>query len=443
MKSILAQKSAALLGVMSSPKGKMALGLITFNYLQAIVTVLVNVFLANRLGEEGFGILGYGLIVSQIITAIVNFGNEKTLVRDLTHAENPAESMTASLVLRSCWAVLAGIGVLVWLSLSSMESKQFWPVIPCAIAGALMGLTPRGWFDFQYKMNIQAGLLFAEKLFYALAVVFLLSIELKTTGALVAASAFLLSRLLSMAAQWLYVLRSFRPQTNQLKKNLSWLFRQNLLVYIAILANLIAPYINQLYLGHKSGLESLGKYFVAFQIYIMIQTLQQMFNRLMGPRIAEITKPGNKVSFIRSRLFRFVSYSLLMNLSLLVPLIIGAGWGFRTFLKPEYAEAVLPFRILCTSTLFYGLGLVINQFLICLRLNFHYLAMSLSRGATALLLGLYLIPAYGLIGVAVTLLICRLVFLVVQFTLLWRGMNSIESGGMIVSPEEPAKEGDL
>ena len=443
MKSNVAQKSAALMGALSSPKGKMALGLITFNYLQAVVTVLVNVYLANQLGEQGYGILGYGLIVSQIITAVVNFGNEKTLVRDLTHAENPAESMTASIVLRSCWAVLAGIGVVVWLSMSSMESNQLWPIVPCAIAGALMGLTPRGWFDFQYKMNIQAGILFAEKLFYALAVVLLLSIELEAKGALVAASTFLISRFLSIAAQWLYVLRSFQPHKKNLRKNINWLFQQNILVYVAILANLIAPYVNQLYLGHKSGLESLGKYFVAFQIYIMIQTLQQMFNRLMGPRIAEITKPGSEVAFVRSRLFRFLSYSLMMNLSLLVPLIVGAGWGFRTFLKPEYAEAILPFRILCTSTLLYGLGLVINQFLICLRLNFHYFAMSISRGITALLLGWYLIPAYGLIGVAITLLICRLVFLVVQFILLWRGMKSIALSGVIVSREEAVKEVDL
>lgn len=440
MISKLVQKSVALRKRIGSQRGKAAIWLLFFNYFQAIVTCLINFYLANKLGHEKYGIIGYGLVVGAILKAFINFGNERTLVRDLTHTPNPDEMLSASIVLRSISAAFALIGLAVWLIGFPPELGEGWPIVFCAIAGGLMGLTPKAWYDFRYEMNIQAGLLLLEKIVYGVLLYLFLSMNLPVDQVLLVAVILMVMRFSGISAQWYYALKSFRPTWSNLKKNLLWLYRENFMVFLATLGNLVAPYMNQLFLGHKDGLAELGKYFIAFQIYTMIQMLQQIFNRLFGPRIAQITQPGSDKNIMKKKLFQFLLYSFLMNLSILLPLILLAPWAFETFLRAEYAEAVVPFQILCTSTFLFGLGMVLSQFVICLRLNAHYFGLSMSRATLAIVVGVALIPKYGLIGVALTQLITRLVFLVVQFTLAWRGINAFEENVSGEVQESPVDE---
>ena len=261
LKSILER---FLRSLTSTKLGGVALWLVIFNYLQAALGFLINIWLANRLGPANYGVLSYALVTGAFISLLVGFAADKTLVRDLVQSENAAPVLTASLVLRLTIAVLVGIGCWIWFSFDHAIGSKFWPVVLCMVAAMLFSLTPAAWFDARYKMHLHAGITLGEKSLYGTS---LLSASfLFPLSAVMAAGALLFSSATSCLVQWRYTLRSFSPNFSGLKGRLKWLFRENWLIFLAALSNLCLTHANQLVLARKTDISNLAFYAVAFQI---------------------------------------------------------------------------------------------------------------------------------------------------------------------------------
>lgn len=399
-------------------KHQVALWLVVFNYAQAGVGFLVSLWLAKRLGPAEYGILSYGIVVGGICAILAGFASERTLVRDLVHSSNRSAMMTASIVLRLAMAALILGGCLVWVSLDKSLGGKFWPVIFCSAWGILLALSPKAWLDCQYKMHISAGITFAEKLAYAISIVSLILNGFEGIGATLAAACLLATRALSITGTWLYASKSYSPVLTDVKKNAGYLASQNGLILGAAVANLLMTHANQLLLEHNNGTEKLAHYSVAYQITLLIQLLQSQFVRLLAPRMAKLTRPGEPTEHMRPHLLRYTLYSLAATAVIVLPVAAAAPWLIG-LVDQRYLEAASPLRILCIWLLLYGPGLIINQFLLGLRLHKTFFAITLSAGATALACGQLLVPRYNGVGVALSLLLSHGASIAAQFATVW------------------------
>jgi len=416
-------KLAPLFGVAKSPKGRVAAKLLVFNYLQAGVSFFVSMWLAKKLGEEGYGIVGYGFTLAAICHALVDFGGERTLVRDLTHTEDANKTMTASVVMRLFIATIVGLVGALWIFFGSTARGHILPLTLFSFSGIMFGLSPKGWYDFKYRMSAHAGILLVEKVLYSVFTVVLVLSLAGPSGVLIVAVCLFGTRLVSLMAQWWQTLKTFSPTTQNLSSDLSWILSQNVFVAAAMLGNLMAPHVNGLLLGYQKGEAAMAHFFLAVQVLAMVQIVQQAAARMLVPRIAEVTSPGTPNAIIRSRFIRFSLYSLTITLLLVIPLILSAGWLIGLFLPEGFQASVLPLRLLLLSSLAHSIGLIVNHFLICLRCNAHYFATSIGKGGIAILLGWLLIPGYGAFGVALTILICATLTMTVQCGLAWKAIS--------------------
>lgn len=408
------------------PVAKIAISLFFFNYLQAATTFLINLWLANLLGESGYGILGLGLIAATLLSTVANFGSDTTLVRDLTHTQAPDNILLASVVLRGVTSLVAVLGCVAWLLVDPSVSGVFLPVLLCALTGVATGLSPKGWYDSHYQMNKHAALMCIEKLLYAALLVLFFYSDAFQASPLAVAFCLLTTRTLGFFTQWTIALRSWSPTMAQLKENVRWLLYENIWVFGAALGNIAAPYLNQLALARQQGVDDLAHFFIYFQIMAIVQLMQQLFARLLAPRIADVTREGSPTSLVRSRLIRFMGYSGVASLLLIVPLFLVGPWLIKLVLPADFHEGIGSFRILLIWCVAYGLGLVSNQFLVCLRLNRFFFSLSIAKGVLAVVLGQMLIPSYGGNGVAMTLVFCSTLFVALQVYLIWNKTHPVQ-----------------
>ena len=412
--------------LLRSKRGKTAIWLVVLNYLQAGLGFLIQLWLANLLGAAGYGVLSYCVIIGAFVAVLTAFASDRTLVRDLVQGGDAHEILTASMVLRGGVSLLALIACAIWLLAAPLPAAKAWAIAIGTVSGVLMGLFPTAWFDCRYEMNLHAGITLAEKVLFGVLVGLLLMLPLGVNGSILAVLCLLAARLVSFAVQWGVVLRSFRPRLGRLKANLLWLVQQNGLILGALLANLCITHANQIVLDRQDGAARLGYYSVAFQIASVIIILQGQIVRLLGPRVAEITQTGSPVDAMRRGLLRFCFYSLLVTVAVVLPLGLFAPWILAICLKPEYQASVTPLRILCVWAVLNGPGIVVNQFLLCLRLNTSYFVLAVIAGGSALVLGQFLVPGYGTSGVAMALLCSHFVSIAAQCALVWWKMASLQ-----------------
>ena len=412
----------------NSPKRRIALLLVVFNYAQAGISFLVNFWLARKLGATEYGVLGYGLLVGQICTVVIGFSSERTLVRDLVQSSDRNAMLSASLLLRGLMALLVVGYCVVWVVVSDSLGPKAIPVLLCSCWGALSALTSRGWLDAHYQMHTHAAVLLVEKVFYATCVVVLVNFAFEGNYAIVAASCLLGARLISLLVEWIFAFRSFRPRMHEVAENLKFLVLQNSLILGAAIANLLMTHANQLLLEREFGTGQLAAYQIAWQVILMVQLFQSQMVRLIAPRTAELTDATNQSANLRTVLLRYMSYLFAASAALLLPIVILAPWVVSKFLGEEYLAAVPILRILAGWALLFGPGLVLNQFLLGLRLQKTYFVITILAGAVALVLGQVLVPKYGAVSVAWVLLGSHCLSMVAQFALVFREVSSLEPG---------------
>ncbi len=413
-----------------SPTRKIALLLVVFNYAQAGISFLVNFWLARKLGAAEYGVLGYGLLVGQICTIVIGFSSERTLVRDLVQSSDRNAMLSASLVLRGLMALLVVGYCVVWALVSDTLDDKAIPMLLCSCWGAFSALTSRGWLDSQYQMHIHAAVQLAERACYAVCVVVLVIYAFEGHYSIVAAACLLIARFASLLVEWGFALRTFRPRLTLVRENLKFLVQQNSLILAAAIANLFMTHANQLQLERYFGTSELAAYQIAWQVILMVQLFQSQMVRLLAPRTAELTDVANSSGAIRGVLLRYMGYMLAASALLLVPVVVVAPWIIAAVLSEEYLAAVPILRILAVWALLYGPGLVLNQFLLGLRLQKTYFVIVILAGAAALGLGQLFVPTYGANSVAWVLLGCHSCSMIAQFVLVFRkaGQMSVHPG---------------
>lgn len=390
------------------------------NYLQAAISFLTSIFLGRLLGSELFGYYAYGLIFHSLLFILVQYGQDKTLVRDLVQDEDKDAVLISASLIKSGLSLLAISGIGLWaIFWANMEWQKFAIVMLCTLAGCLYGISPKAWFDIRGRIQEHALYMFLDKLVLFLGTLILLYFY-RTDLIIVHVSIVLLcGRLLLTGLEWRYVYKTVKRQIiRRLWPVTRLLLLRNSWVWVAAIGNLMMTNANQVILESKLGLKDLGNFGLALQLISLVQLLQSQVMRLAAPGIAGIAKNGTAKG-IRKQLIKHSLLTFSLGLGILIPVYFIMPPFIRYFMGESYMEAIPVFRIFCIWSLVYGQALICDQYLLGLHLQRYYFYISLSFGLLSIGLAYVFIDKFGASGAVLSLLSAHGGSLVVQFILIF------------------------
>ena len=145
------------------------------NYLQAGISFLVAILLARYLGPDLYGRYTFGIVFNTSLFILIQYGLDKTLVRDLVQKQDPGTYLLSASLIK---LVLMGIGLVIVVTWGVLTIDRNADKVAIALlfglGGCLFGLSPRAWFDYIGKIQLHAWLLLSERVLFLIGVTYLL-----------------------------------------------------------------------------------------------------------------------------------------------------------------------------------------------------------------------------------------------------------------------------
>lgn len=190
--------------------------------------------------------------------------------------------------------------------------------------------------------------------------------------------------------------------------------RYGIKAYLAAFFAFLIQRVDLLMVKYILGATEAGYYSVALSMADMVYILPAVVGILIFPRLTAMESDQEKWNFSKKAAVYLgaVLTLIVATAILLAKPMIGVLYG-KVFL-----QASPPFVILSVATIFYGMN---NMFSYCLAaMSFPWFAVNIWVGAACLnvLLNLYMIRALGIIGAALSSLICYVLIMVLQYSYL-------------------------
>lgn len=387
----------------------------SLNYLQSGISFIASIILARSLGADVYGHFAYGLVFANTLMVLMQFGTDKTLVRDLVQMEKPERTLTGTAILWFFLSIIGIIGIAIWsFFISDISTIAAWVLMLCTLSGAAQGLTVQAWFDVNEKMSLHAVFSVIGRSVFLIGIVIVLFFLRNEYAILWAAFLLLLSRLITLFLEWNFVLSSVRLIFKEAVPILKKIVSTNSWVWLAAIGNLLMTQGNQLILKDQAGIKQLAYYSVAFQIIMLVRMLQSQIVRLVAPSIANITNDKFEGDII-PKFLRFCGISFLASSVILLPLYFLTPFIVNNFLGEEFIPAIPVMNVLYVWVSIYGIALINNQFLIGLRKEKTFLKITVIFGLLSLILAYFLIKEFHAVGGALSLLIAHLSSIIFQF----------------------------
>lgn len=374
------------------------------NYVQALAGLGITLSFAKFAGASDYGLYAFGLIWVNIVSTVVQFGSEKTLVLNLVQSNDSAKMFKTSLAFRGLCSIFAVVFSIGYVMSADLDTERGAIVITATIAGCLWAISLKDWYDYSGKLNLHALLQTISRILNLLIVLSFFYMVVDHIS-LYAIAALLGCRLTLVAAEYVLI------------RNLSWtgsvtisdikqIFKDNIWISMAVIGNLLMSQGNQIILESKNGTEDLGIYAFAFQIIVIVKLFQAQLVRLVRPLVSHRVgklDDGSRLRFFYKLMFLSVSLVLIIILPIywLAPIFVSK------FLPSEFKESIGILNILLVWTIVTSAGLVNSQFILSLKLNKIYFASAMLSGVFSLFLATLFIGMYGAKGAALSLLIAH------------------------------------
>lgn len=397
-------------------------------YFQSGLSFIASILLARYLQPEFFGYYSYGIVIANTLLVFMQYGMDKTLVRDLIHNEEPNLTMSSAGLI---WFTIGIVGIVIsvfWLVFFESYTIIIVVLISVVIlSGFLRGMSPVSWFDYKSKQYEHALILTYDRVIFILIVVLgiLVLNDLDFIWRLVYISiGLILSRVLSSFLEWKFVFKSSDFVVDYTRKETSLLLKNNVMIWLAALGGLLMSQLNQIILGNKSGVIELGSFALSFQIIMLFRLLQKQVLRTIMPNIAKITKPPYDPVNVKRKLVKYSVIVFVISIAMILPVRFILPFIIDVFLGDKYIDVIPISNVLFIWSVFYGVGLLNNQFLISIRLEKTFFIVTTFFGVASIFIAMYFIELYGGVGAALSLLISHSLSILVQYYIVFRKISN-------------------
>jgi PST family polysaccharide transporter len=387
---------------------KKLFSLVLVSFVAAGLQFVTMVKIANIWGKAAFGDLAYTLVIGTYGAAIVQYGLNRTFVRDLIHFPSRfGELVAASLVLRGLILVLVFLGLVGWNIIVGSSYSLSWGMIAIVIAVCMTSLSLQAVYDVWDKMVRHAVYnLLRRSVYFVIVWTFILILPNKLSIALIGVE-MLLSALISMCIEYYWAIPRIKFDKNMnIRKTTADMAKNNAWVSLAAIGCLSFGGLNQLILKHISGSAELGGYSACWQIVLLATLLLTQISRIGKPAMARYTDHNSEISAHRLQFFlRYSGITLAVAASIGLPSILFPRIIIGTLFRPEYISAAGTLRVLGVYIMIYSVGIVASQYVLSVRMEKTYFASVFVGGCLSIVFCFILIPKWSGLGAALSLLI--------------------------------------
>jgi len=382
--------------------------LVLINLVVASLAFVTRVKIANVLGRADFGLFSYGLALAAYGVAIVQFGLDRTLVRDLVHW--PARTgpiVAASIVLRGGVLLALAAALLLWKSTRMGRNDVSWGLLLIIFGGSIVALDLRSVYDTWGNMIRHAMYYLVSRMLFFCPIWLMLvwapgGLSIFWIGVFTVGSALVY---LWLQYMWAFRRIDFSQAKGGLRARVMALGRANVTIWVSSVVGLVVVTANQILLKVMGGKEELGTYAAAWVVVALASLFLAQISRIGTPASARVTRRDvgrtERVRFLlKYSAVALVCISPISVLAIFFPTVV-----VRTFYSAEYASAAPVLQILGAYLVVYSVAMVPAQYVVACRRELHYLVNVLCGGVANILLCLFLIPRYTATGAAVALLI--------------------------------------
>jgi polysaccharide transporter, PST family len=383
--------------------------LVLVQLVTAGVGIATQIKIANTLSKELFGQITFGLLIGTYAQAVIRFGLERTLVRDIVQRpDRAADLVHASLVLRYAMAAGAVLGLLIW-KVASPAGGITWGIFLVAVSWSLLALDLQPLYDAWQRIPRHCAYYLVQRAVYFVAIWTVILVSPRHVSVGMVGVLLLVTTGLYLFLQHSWAVRRLGPRANPtagaMIRQVALLLRQNWLVFLGSLGTLLAVRFNQLFLKQNAGYGELGTYAVAWQIVVVGILYSDYVSRMGRPAMARLVRPNTTA---KQRIRFLAIYSTVM-VCVAIPMVLVMtllpGWVFRILVKPEYASGARAMPILGLYLLLSSFEVVATQYVLNARLEKAYFGSVFAGAAVSIGASILLIPKFGCTGAAWSLVL--------------------------------------
>ena len=367
------------------------------------------IYVAQRqLGPAGFGQLTYALALGVVLAPLTDLGLQLTMTQQIASAPDRAQAISG--VGLSVKLALAAAACLVMAAASQtrpdgVQLETF--MLGCAVIvgsfGEFFGYTFRG----LQRVELDAALTLSTRVLTVAIGLWLLGAGLGLAGV---ALAYLAGSAAGAVGGWLWLRHRFFTPTLSFRLH-AWsrVVQRAAPLGAAIVLSIAYTRTAVFVLDALDGPDAVGAYGVAMKLTEPLAILPAALLAAVFPAVVGRRTAGDPAG---DRL-RSVSTMMLAACGVLVAAAgVAAGpWLIDLLYGAQYAEAVTPFQILAVAVLFTFVNYALTHFVIAHDLHRRYLAYTATVFVLNLVLCLTLVPRFGPVGAAWSVVLSEAVLL--------------------------------
>lgn len=373
--------------------------------LLTLTSFFVGVYVARYLGPQSYGKLNYSYSIVLLVVPIANLGLGQIVVKFLK-SENRASDVVSSAFFLTCASSVFFFlifNVIVWLSLTDDKLLYF-------TLSFIVLLQSFNVFDSYFQALLKSNRkVIAKSISTILSSLLKLYFIYAELGVIVFALVYVIDLFIySVIIYWFYSRHAIARDLIRVKKEFfprllkeSWplLFSGFLItLYMKMDKVMIGLFLDE----HAVGVYTVAARLSESWYFIGIAISQSIFPRLLDRYSQSNDKQNKEFSKI---------YSLMIYIN--IPVILFVLFFSDTIIKvifdSSYIESANVLKVHFLSSIFVFIGLIGNKWLIINGLNNFSLVKSFCGFIINLVLNIFLIPRYGIIGAAWATLLSQIV----------------------------------
>ena len=401
--------------------------LVIVNLTAAGLGFITKVKIANTLGKADFGLFAYGFAIAAYGGAIIKFGFDRTLVRDLIHfPKRQGQLVASSLLLRGFLFLLVTLAVVIWKFFSPAVSDLTWGVVLVVLGQSMLGLELKAVYDSWGKMSRHAVYNLIQRCLYFSAVWLMIILAPKHFSVFWVGVFTVVAVIFYIILQcnWAFKRIDFGGISKSIFNATLILAKGNIVIWFSCLGCLSFGVINQIILKFYGGKESLGGYAAGWQIISIAILFLTQIARIGNPATARITKPGiskrDKIKFL-------IKYSAVMFLVVFPVCLATIFWPefiLRQLFKPEFISASDALRMMGFFMLIYPLEIVSTHFIVAIKEEVSYFRNVIVGGVLSPVLCFVLIPVMEDVGAVLALVVANFTTMVLNYYSIFKQLKN-------------------
>lgn len=367
-----------------------------YQFLILFLPFITAPYLARVIGATGIGTYSYSYSVAQYFVYIAmlglnNYGNRSIAAVNYDRKQR-SKVFSEIYCMQLITATVSIVLYAVYITLA--EDKLAASIMALYVLSAMFDIN---WLFFgteNFKLTVTRNTIIKIG---CLVAVFLFVKDSEDTYIYVRIMA--LSTIISQIALWPFIKREVdfkRPRWRDVAKH----FKQNLVLFIPVIAVSIYKVMDKIMLGYMSSTEILGYYEYAAKIYDIPLLVVTAIGTVMLPRMTYLYSNGKKDEATKY-LDVTMEYILAFANAAMMGLIAIADEFVIIYYGEEFAQSGIITKYLCVTMVFLAAGNVLRtQYLIPKKRDTVYSISAILGAVVNFIINMVLIPSMGAIGAA-------------------------------------------